>query len=128
MGGVAVPYDYTDQEDAEGFSIMRVVAAVIASLLLIAAVGAFVLDDAPREADQPAATVDTSTLAVRTNNAAEMHRYGLPTKEDVMEWHYSGQWGYKAGTSYYVYADLPGESAAWDELYGIDPDNPAFDK
>ena len=114
-------------EDTDGFDLMRVVAAVIASLLLIAAVGAFVLDDAPRTTASPV-VVDTATLSVRTNNAAEMHKYGLPTKADVMEWHYSGQWGYKAGTHYYVYADLPGESAAWDVLYGIDPENPAFDK
>ena len=121
-------YDFAEQEDTEGFSIMRVVAAVIASLLLIAAVGAFVLDDAPRTTDKQPAIVDTSTLAVRTNNAAEMHRYGMPTKADVMEWHYSGQWGYKLGSMFYVYGDLPGTQAAWDELYGIDPDNPAFDK
>lgn len=114
-------------DDTEGFDLMRVVAAVIASLLLIAAVGSFVLDDAPRAVDDQPVAVDTATLSVRTNNAAEMHRYGMPTKADVMEWHYSGQWGYKAGTNYYVYADLPGESAAWDELYGIEP-NPAFDK
>lgn len=113
-------------EDNDGFDIMRVVAAVIASLLLIAA-SVSVLGDAPREVyNQP--IVDTSTLSVDTGNAAQMHRYGMPTRADVMEWHYSGQWGYKAGTNYYVYADLPGESAAWDELYGIDPGNPAFDK
>ena len=122
-----MPYDYTDQEDAEGFSIMRVVAAVIASLLVIAAVGAFVLDDAPRAtADQPV-VVDTATLSVRTNNAAEMHRYGMPTKADVMEWHMTGQWGYKIGSMFFVYGELPGTQAAWDELYGIGQ-NPAFDK
>lgn len=108
-------------EDNDGFDLMRVVAAVIASLLLIAAVGAFVLDDMPRAtADQPV-TVDTATLSVRTNNAAEMHRYGMPTKADVIEWHVHGTWAYMANGHSFVYADLPGGSTVWDDLYQIQP-------
>lgn len=101
--------------------LVRAIGLVIAALLIIAA-ACFVMGDAPRES-----AADTSVLTVDTSNTAEMHRWGMPTKADVMEWHMTGQWGYRAANSYYVYADLPGDSLAWDELYGIEP-NPAFDK
>lgn len=105
--------------------LVRSICLVIAALLIIAA-ACFVMGDAPRESATK--SPDTSALTVDTSNTAEMHRWGMPTKADVMEWHMTGQWGYRAANSYYVYADLPGDSLAWDELYGIDGGNPAFDK
>lgn len=114
-------FDPSERDDS---MLVRAIVLVIAALLIIAA-ACFVMGDAPREtADTP----DTSVLTVDTSNTAEMHRWGMPTKADVMEWHMTGQWGYRAANSYYVYADLPGDSLAWDELYGIDGGNPAFDK
>ena len=62
-----------------------------------------------------------------TSNAARMHNLGLPTKEDVMQWHIHGQWGYYEYGTQVSYADLPGDPAFWDKLYGIEP-NPNFDK
>lgn len=111
--------------DEGGFDPMNAVGAAIACILLIAAVVAFVLDDAPRETQEPERN---ATLILDCSNAADMHRHGLPTKADVMEWHMTGQWGFKVGDMGYIYADLPGLQTTWDELYGIDPDNPAFDK
>lgn len=101
----------------------KAVFGVIAALLIIA-LACFIMSDAPRES----APVERGTLTVDVNNTAEMHRYGMPTKADVMEWHMTGQWGYKTANSYFVYADLPGDKSAWDELYDIDGSNPAFDK
>ena len=79
--------------------------------------------------EQEAAEKDaTYTLTLDCGNDALMHSYGLPTKADVMEWHYSGQWGYKTGKCIRIFAELPGDSSQWDSLYGIDGNNPAFDK
>ena len=110
----------------EDYSIVKAVTAVIAVFLGIA-VCCFILNDVPRE--DPADAQPTYTLQLDCTNAAQMHAYGLPTKADVMEWHMQGQWGYvEPGNRLHMYAELPGGKAKWDELYGIDPDNPAFDK
>lgn len=107
-------------EDNEGFELRYAVFAVIAALLIIAA-AAFVISGEPRE------DTDPHILSVNTTNTAEMHAYGLPTKADVMEWHTHGRWAYMANGHSYVYADLPGGSNVWDDLYSIDA-NPVFVK
>ena len=67
-------------------------------------------------------------ITLNTDNAAQMHKYGLPTKSDVMAYHMYGRWGWMDDGESHMYSELPGNSGTWDELYGIDPDNPAFDK
>lgn len=67
-------------------------------------------------------------LTLDTSNNALMHRYGLPTKADCMEWHVHGQWGFWDNGRLIAFDELPGDSRAWDALYGIDSDNKAFDK
>ena len=79
-------------------------------------------------AQQVSTEQDTKMLSLDTSNNALMHRYGMPTKADCMEWHVHGQWGWMDGGKLYAFDELPGDSRAWDELYGIDSDNPAFDK
>jgi hypothetical protein len=103
-----------------GNMLTRAAALVVAALLIIG-LAAFVLSDAPREDNDP------HILSVNTTNTAEMHTYGLPTKVDVIEWHTHGRWAYMANGHSYVYADLPGGSSVWDELYSID-ENPVFKK
>ena len=106
--------------------ILLAVFSAIAAVLLIGAV-CFIVGDAPRE--DPADAQPTYELRLDCSNAALMHAYGLPTKADVMEWHMQGQWGYvEPGNRLHMYAELPGGKAGWDELYGIDGSNPAFDK
>ena len=98
----------------------RAVALVVTALLIIG-LTVFIMSDAPRE-EQP----DPHIIALDITNSAQMHQYGLPTKVDVLEWHMHGQWGYKLDGTHFWHGDLPGMQSTWDELYGIDPDNPAF--
>ena len=88
---------------------------------LVVIIGAWLITtDTP---EQP----DPHILTVNTTNAAAMHTYGLPTKTDVIEWHVHGRWAYMANGHSFVYADLPGGSTVWDDLYQIDA-NPVFKK
>lgn len=98
----------------------RAVAGLVTALLIIG-LTVFIMSDAPRETNDP------HILSVNTTNAAEMHMYGLPTKTDVIEWHVHGRWAYMANGHSFVYADLPGGSTVWDELYDIST-NPVFVK
>lgn len=104
-------------------------AKAVAAVLLCAAVAlgiSAILSDAPME-EQPDEPQPTYELRVDCSNTAQMHRYGMPTKADVMQWHVHGQWGWIERGVLVSFAELPGSAAAWDELYGIE-DNPAFDK
>lgn len=103
--------------------LYKAVGLALAAILCIGVVGFGVGSCAPQE--QEAAMAET-VLSVDVNNAALMHRFGMPTKADVMEWHMSGQWGYTLGTTKYLYGSLPGDRTMWDAFYGIDPGNPAF--
>lgn len=97
----------------------RAIALVFFALVVI--IGAWLITtDTPEQRDP-------HILTVNTTNAAEMHTYGLPTKTDVIEWHVHGRWAYMANGHSFVYADLPGGSTVWDELYSID-ENPVFKK
>ena len=91
----------------------RAVALVVTALFIIG-LTVFIMSDAPREENDP------HVLTIDTNNAAQMHEYGLPTKTDVIEWHVHGHWAYRAGGHMFTYADLPGGSTVWDDLYSID--------
>lgn len=124
-----MPYDISghgigSEDEGEGM-LLKAVFGVIAALLIIA-LAWFVISDAPREnhVEQPGSCV----IELNTSNAALMHQYGMPTRADVMEWHYHGQWGYMQGDTLHAFADLPGDSRVWDVLYGIDSDKPGFDK
>ena len=98
----------------------RAVAGLVTALLIIG-LTVFIMSDAPRETNDP------HILTVNTTNAAEMHTYGLPTKTDVIEWHVHGRWAYMANGHSFVYADLPGGSTVWDDMYDIST-NPVFVK
>lgn len=113
---------------------MDAVAKAFAALLLCGAVmlacwGIVSDSTVPDEHAQQVTTEQgTRMLSVDTSNAALMHRYGMPTKADCMEWHVHGQWGFWDNGRLIAFDELPGDSRAWDELYGIDSDNKAFDK
>ena len=97
----------------------RAVALVVTALFVFL-LTAFIMSDAP---EQP----DPHVLTLNTTNAAQMHEYGLPTKTDVVEWHVHGTWAYRANGHFYLFADLPGGSSVWDDLYDIST-NPVFVK
>lgn len=125
-----MPYDVNgrayDREDAHDGMLMRAVGAAIAAILAIAAIGA-ILSDAPREEPAEGQT-PAYELRLDCSNAALMHRHGLPTKADVMQWHLHGQWGFYWDGILHSYDALPGSADTWDELYGIDSANKAFEK
>ena len=105
---------------AKGLGALLLVCAVIFSISFI------VQDSTPEPVqDDPAPTY---TLQLDCSNTAMMHKYGMPTKADCMQWHVHGQWGWIEDGKLYAFDELPGDSRSWDELYGIDSDNPAFDK
>lgn len=113
---------------------MDAVVKGLAALLFCAAVAlacwGIVADSTPTEqhAQEVSTEQDTKMLTLDTSNNALMHKYGMPTKADCMEWHVHGQWGFWDNGRLIAFDELPGDSRAWDELYGIDSDNPAFDK
>ena len=95
--------------------------ALFAAALCIVAIlffGWFMLFDTTQQ--EPIENHSTYVLNVDTSNAALMHRYGLPTKADCMEYHVHGQWGYYIDGMLYAYDRLPGLSESWDSLYEID--------
>jgi hypothetical protein len=106
----------------------------LAALLFCAAVAlacwGIVADSTPTEqhAQEVSTEQGTKLLTLDTSNNALMHRYGMPTKADCMEWHVHGQWGFWDDGRLIAFDELPGDSRGWDELYGIDSDNKAFDK
>ena len=59
-------------------------------------------------------------LEIDTSNAAQMHKYGLPTREDVMQYHISSRWAYQRDGVTVEVDELPGGYATWYELYGLD--------
>lgn len=122
-----VPYDINGQpiEDEHDSGFPVAIIAAVAAVVLIFSVGFYVYGDSESASDysmQP-----TYALYLDCSNAAMMHEHGLPTKADVMQWHYHGQWGYYMDGALHAYSDLPGREGIWDALYEIEP-NPAFDK
>lgn len=105
---------------------VAVACLVIAVIIAIAGI-CFIFNDTPTEEQEQKMTGSGYELVLDCSNAYQMHRYGLPTKADCMQYHVHGQWGYYMAGDLYAYDDLPGGSDAWDKLYGIE-DNPAFDK
>lgn len=83
----------------------------------------------PEPQAQPAVEYRTKGLCVDVTDAWQMHNAGLPTHADVLSWHMYGRWGFtlmRDGTrEEHIWGELPGGSAIWDRLYGIE-DNPAF--
>lgn len=112
-----MPYDMLEPEEAS-WPVIKAVCAAIGAILLIALCWS-VLTDASTE-EQPAPTY---TLNLDCSNAAQMHRYGMPTKADCMEFHLHGQWGFYRDGTLYAFDRLPGGSDAWDDLYGIENSN-----
>lgn len=94
------------------------VAVIIVSSIVVNA------EATSAEPETPAA-VD---IQLDTDNAAQMHKYGLPTKSDVMAFHMYGHWGWMDDGESHMYSQLPGDSETWDALYDIDPNNKAFKK
>lgn len=99
------------------FAVCCVVVIVLASMVVNA-------EGSTEKAETPAA-VD---ITLNTDNAAQMHRYGLPTKSDVMAYHMYGHWGWMDDGESHMYSELPGNRGVWEELYDIDPQNKAFRK
>lgn len=120
-----MPYDANGEayDPDENGGIIKAAAAAIACILLIAVCWRIAATQPETVDNQP-----TYRLVLDCGNAALMHAYGMPTKADVMEWHMSGRWGWIEDGRLIAFDELPGDSRAWDELYGIDSDNPAFDK
>ena len=108
-------------------AIVAVVSFIVLAIMVAGAIG---IQEDP--ADETVQETTHSQLVLDTGNARLMHNHGMPTKEDALEWHMTGQWGWRDGsgenTRWYVFDELPGYTATWDDLYEIDPDNPAFDK
>ena len=75
---------------------------------------------------EPVETPAAVDIQLDTDNAAQMHRYGLPTKSDVLAYHMCGHWGWISNGKSHMYSQLPGDSETWDLLYDIDPHNKAF--
>jgi hypothetical protein len=74
----------------------------------------------PEEHEQEVSTVDDShLLTLDTSNAAQMHRYGLPTREDVMHYHVASKWAYQRDGITVEVDELPGGYATWYELYRL---------
>ena len=113
-----MPYDTNGQpcDPDDNGGIIKAVAAVIACILLIAVCGRYATTQ-----DAPVDNPPTYRLVLDCGNAAAMHKYGMPTKADVMEWHMSGRWAYEDDGRYHVFADLPGGCTVWDDLYKIEP-------
>lgn len=120
---------YDDEPEDGSWHVMRAIIAAIAAILAIGAIWFILADSTPDEHAQQVSTEQhTHMLTLDISNNALMHKYGMPTKADCMQWHIHGQWGWLDDGKLYAFDELPGDSRAWDELYGIDSDNPAFDK
>ena len=105
--------DYIDNDE----SIVRAVAVAIVTFLLIALI-CFACNVTATESEEP--QFGNRTLVLDCSNAAIMHKYGMPSAEDAMNYKKYGSWGYKASDDKtYIFNHLPGEAEAWYELYGI---------
>lgn len=101
---------------------------LVALIFLVALIAAALTLFAPSCSSAPDRQAEPAKgISIDTSNSALMHSYGMPTKEDVMEWHMHGQWGYWEDGRLCAFDELPGRAERWDSLYGIEP-NPAFDK
>ena len=103
---------------------MRAVGWAVAAILAIALIGGCVSCQ-PQEQEVAVAKTRSSALVLDTSNAAQMHKYGMPTKADVMNWHAEGRWAYWVDGAERESGELPGSPAEWDSLYGIERD-PSF--
>lgn len=112
-----MPYDFNDYRD---FSVAKVVFAVVGVVLAI-----FLASWLVNNQSEPEPTA-TYHLEFDCSNTALMHKYGLPTRADVVEYHVFGRWCTNDG-EVHVYQELPGGADPWDELYKIQ-DNPKFVK
>ena len=97
------------------FAVCCVAVIIVSSIV--------VNSEAPSDTPETPAAVD---IKLDTDNAAQMHRYGLPTKSDVLAYHMYGHWGWISNGKSHMYSQLPGDSETWDLLYEIDPHNKAF--
>jgi hypothetical protein len=91
-------------------------AAVFAVLVIL--ISAWTLDGA-QEPQEPPDDDGAAVLVIDTSNAAQMHRYGLPTREDVMHYHVSSKWAYQRDGITVELDELPGGYATWYELYRL---------
>ena len=105
---------------------MKAVGWAVAAILAIALIGGCVSCQ-PQEQEVAVAKTRSSTLVLDASNAAQMHKYGMPTKADVVQWHEDGKWAYWVDGAIRVSEELPGSPVEWDGLYGIQR-NPAFAK
>ena len=73
-----------------GKGVIGLFFIVVGLVLLIA----FCSWSYPEESQGATVQEVESDYALDLNNAAQMHKKGLPTKADIMEYHMRGWWGY----------------------------------
>lgn len=78
--------------------------------------------------------VSSNAVMLDTSDSWLMHSLGLPTRSDLLGYHMYGHWGYSRyegeGDDYmhtvHSFEYVPGSLRDWDELYGLDYDNPSY--
>ena len=103
----------TYKEPDLGKGVIGLVCIIIAVILLIA-----LCCHVATEGVRPIDDMSQRTLILDTGNAATMHKYGMPTAEDTMNYKMHGVWGYKDSAGQTVlFNKLPGGYQVWYELY-----------
>ena len=94
-------------------------ACLIIAIILAIALCCHVATEGVRPIDD----MSQRTLILDTGNAASMHKYGMPTAEDAMNYKMHGVWGYKdQDGKTALFNKLPGGYQVWYELYGMEGD------
>jgi len=132
MGGRE--FGYYGPSDADvGFGCVSVLVIVLGiplalALLVFALQGESV--DRPFSRSVPEFANAVSDVPINAGDERAMHEVGLPTKQDVLEWHETGRWGYgRYEDGEYVvrtFDELPKGAAFWDGVYGLDSADSAF--
>ena len=133
MSGRDVGYCGPSDYDVGVGCVTVVVAALgiplVIALTVLAVQGEAQVPETARLADAQF-SADVSDVPINAGNERAMHAVGLPTKNDVLEWHETGRWSYGRyeGGEYVVrtFDELPDGAEVWDEIYGLDNAEPAF--
>ena len=124
-------YGLSDYDVGIGCTTILAVALGI-PLLVALAVFAFQGEASSPDPSRPSEAFAGAVgdVPIDAGDERAMHAVGLPTKQDVLEWHETGRWGYGRyeGGEYVVrtFDALPDGAAFWDGVYGLDNADPAF--
>lgn len=130
-------YGPSDSDLSKGFAVIAIAFLLMTAWCIVGLCASCSSEPEITYSYEEELAAASKTTLIDTSDSWTMHQLGLPTRSDLMGYHMYGRWGFSAyegesgddGNHIYTrhtYEAVPGNLEAWDELYCIDGDNPAY--